>query len=153
MGRVLRPAPRVRVPAVTEGFWEGRRAGRVTHWLAERLGLRRPHVQMGHHGLQPLALLGKLWGHRRWAGAVPSTPLPPPHPTRYPRKPLFLSILAPSVPCSWKASALCCPTDPPYPEGQEWGCCLLCEALPLLLQTVNPRLELITATIIQGPSS
>lgn len=40
---------------------ESRREGRVTHWLAEGLGLRGPHVQMGHHGLQPLALLGELW--------------------------------------------------------------------------------------------
>lgn len=32
-----------------------------THWLVEGLGLRRAHVQVGHHGLEPLALLRQLW--------------------------------------------------------------------------------------------
>lgn len=30
------------------------------HWLAEGLGLGRSHMQMCHHGLQPLTLLGQL---------------------------------------------------------------------------------------------
>lgn len=34
--------------------------GQGTHWLAEGLGLGRSHMQMCHHGLQPLTLLGQL---------------------------------------------------------------------------------------------
>lgn len=68
-GGYLRPAGWVgvwRVQGVVEGLWEGRKEGRGTHWLAEGLGLGGPHVQMGHHGLQPLALLGEL--QRGWRG-------------------------------------------------------------------------------------
>lgn len=55
MGKVLRPARELL-------GGRGRAAGKGdTHRLAEGLGLGGPHVQMGHHGLQPLALLGKLW--------------------------------------------------------------------------------------------
>lgn len=47
----------------------GRAAGKGgTHRLAEGLGLGGPHVQMGHHGLQPLTLLGKLWTGREAGG-------------------------------------------------------------------------------------
>lgn len=125
MGQALRPAWRVGVQRAGAGGLEGSaraREGEATHWLTEGLGLGGPHVQVGHHGLQPLALLGQLWraerlGVSRGCAWRQPGPVPPPHSTGLPGKPLFPPPLAsqPQQPSSlWP-----CLSAPSHPQGQD----------------------------------
>lgn len=99
-------------------------------------------MQMSHHGLQPLTLLGELWRGGRWAGAepwrcpallllyIPPFPTQIPNITPLPPTPLLglaYQSLAPSCPLLLEglSSAL-----PPHTlKARAWGC-LLWEALP-----------------------
>lgn len=58
--------------------------GGWTHWLVEGLGLRRAHVQVGHHGLEPLALLRQLWRTTRGRCEHQKQPSSGPDPQRDP---------------------------------------------------------------------
>lgn len=142
------------------GSREGCREGRVTHWLTEGLGLGGPHVQMGHHGLQPLTLLGELWRGGRWAGAEPQgrpvlfllhqTPKRTPIPTTPllhtsasgSRCPLLLEGLS---------SALHAPHPPHTLKARARGR-WLCTALPTSLHCV-PQARAQQAATGQGPPS
>lgn len=119
MGQVLRPAWRVGVRRARGGGLEGSRGAReggATHWLTEGLGLGGPHVQVGHHGLQPLALLGKLWRVQRpgvSSQALFRLHIPPDFPGSpysHLHSPPSLRTPAPSGPCL---------SGPSHPRGQD----------------------------------
>lgn len=145
MGQVLRPAWRVGVQRARAAGLQGSgraREGKATHWLTEGLGLGGPHVQVGHHGLQPLALLGKLWRVER--PEVSSQTLFLLHvPPDFPGSPIPTS--QPQIPSAlWP-----CLSGPSHPPGQDRGR-LLREAL---LASPPCRVSQLRLTNRQGPSS